>query len=297
MPIRRKQLPGEASLEEIFERGYFDGLAECRKALEILTGGEVLSGSAFGISWPWARLEGALVAPGIPVRLFSGEEEGPDGVYRFEGDEVLREAAGEVTPLLECTKMAPEKDVPLDLLCFGAMERYLLQDGLLTIEDLFCRLELPVSRHDLDRILIRGERLNPALIEDLPCRKAEEGGSLTPTLSIARPAETQFFPEPDAFFGMRADVRKVSPQGDFLKLESHRGDEALFRIERERTAWSAEMKEGRYPLAFVRCSRDQTLLHIEVRPSDELQLLAPGKRGRLAFDLHSDCVLLARSLS
>ncbi len=294
MPLRRGESSKHESLEEIFDRGFFLSPEECRRTLDFFGAGEAEVGSAFGIAWPWTRINGAFVAPGLPVRLGDAEEEGADAVYRVAEKRILREAAGEEEIFIDCGASAPGGGFPFDLLCFGAMERYLLKAGRLSIEDLFCRLELPVSRVELDRIFIRGMRMDPALVEGLPGPGQEDAGVVGTVLSISRPLKADFAPDPAVFFGIRADVRELSEKGGELEVLSERGERAVFEIKGGEEFWRVDLREGSYPLHSVNLHRREAGLRLEVEPSLELDLLAPGTRGRLAFDLHSDLVMLEK---
>jgi len=287
MPLRRRPSEPSASLEDVFARGFFGSLEECRRCLEFFGEYSPENGEAFGISWPWSRVQDAVVSPALPLRLRQTEEDGPDGAYRLQDNRILREAAGEETCFLDFARTGKEEDFPFDLLCFGPMERYLLQGGILEIEDLFCRLRVGISAGKLESLFIRTMRMDPTLIEGLSLPEMEERA----VLSIARPADPRFL-DPEAFFRVRADIREVSVSGKEIELHSERDEHAVFRITEEDRHWCAEVISGSYMLQRVDMRLTENHAFLEVFPAEELNLLAPGKRGRLAFDLHSDCVML-----
>jgi len=287
MPLRSKTSDPPAPLEEVFERGFFGCLDECRRCLEFFGEHSPETGEAFGVAWPWSRVQGAVVFPALPLRLRQAEEDGPDGAYRLHEQKILREAAGEERCFLDLAHKGKEQDFPFDLLCFGPMERYLLQDGILEIEDLFCRLRVGISAKELESLFVRTMRMDPALIEGLSLPEMKERA----VLSIARPADPRFL-DPEAFFRVRADIREVSVSGEGLELHSEREEHAVFRITEKDRHWRAELVDGSYMLHRVDMRLNEDHAFLEVFPSEELYLLAPGKRGRLAFDLHSDCVML-----
>lgn len=292
-PLRQGPDEG-SSIEEIMDRGWCAGIEETSRLMEALTGMTPGFGTAFDCSWPWARIDGAVVAPALPIRLLSREEEGPDGMYRLEEMKVFREAAGEERDFLDLEIEGAGKAPPFDLLCFGAMERFVLSGSDLVIEDLFCRLRTRVSRAELDRILVRGLRLEPSVLEGLSILADLEDDQEASILEISRVVDTgKGFPlDPEVVMGARADVSSVRLSGDRMLVETERGESAVFTVTGKPRSWSLQLLEGSYPLRRLRLQLRDSCVDLEVQPSAELNLLYPGKRGRLAFDLHSDLMTL-----
>jgi len=282
--------------EEIADSGLLLGLEECTKILEEFCGQSEGRGWAFSSSWPWARIGDAIVAPGLPVRVSAVEEQGPDGIYHVADGEIRREAVGAEDVFLRLEGHEQASSTPFDLLCFGAMERYLLRGSVLEIEDLFCRTRQQISGNILERILLRELRMDPGVLDGLELpRQVDENGPPA-CLEIRRPAAFSDARHLDcaAVMNARADVRSAVMKGKALHLESEGGERAVFEIEILPDGWNLRLREGFYPLERLELKDQGDTLFLGVEPAPVLDLLAPGKRGRLAFDLHSDFVNLAR---
>ncbi|MCD4749079.1 MAG: hypothetical protein K8R59_06880 [Thermoanaerobaculales bacterium] len=290
IPLRHNEEQAETPAAEV-ARGWFSDPRTLGDVLAEITGAEVLAGTALGGGWPWLQVGDVVIAPGLPVKAGSTEEEGPDGVYRVAGERVLREAGGRERVFLE--KMATTGKADFDLLWFGAMERFLVRAGRLEVEDLFCRMLIPVRQVDLERLLVRGKRVEAAVLDGVPTDELEE----RPTIEVARPvtATSPRWRDPEAFLSARIDIAAVTVTGAALSLRSERGETANFLCESGPAGWRLELESGAYPLEAItmRTAEDDLVLTAEV--GSEIDLLRPGMRGRLAFDLISDLVELQKS--
>lgn len=280
----------EAVLEEA--RQLFAEPLAVAAALRGAAGGVLLEGRAFGGPWPVVETPVGILAPGLPVLVGRAENPGPDGVYRREGDRVLREAVGAEAVVARLDDDAAALGEPFALLWFGPAERYVLAAGELTVEDLFAAIHLPATDALLDRLLVRGRRLPGPL---------PSGLAGVPTATEARVEirrHRELLPGDDAFdpvriLQLRPEVERVRRAQDDLVVR--RVDEAPLRftvVRASAAGWELALVEGRHP--FVRLALDQVgstvryvgTLHPEIDP------LAPGVRNRLAFDLQADLVAL-----
>lgn len=243
--------------------------------------------TGFSRPWPVVAAPGLLAAPGLPGALGPAALEGPDGRYQLAEDRVLREAAGrETTPL----RREPGPTEPaVDLLWFDDLTRWVLRDGGLEAEDRLCRLRLGASRPRLERLLLRGLRVDPGAIDGLDLEP-----TLPASIEVRRPRELvgESWRDPAAVLGAAEGVEEITRRGD--RIEVRRGPSApqLYVLEPAPAGWRARRLRGDGPVAAIalRCEEDAVAACVELDP--RVDPLAPGVRGRLAFDLLSDLVVL-----
>lgn len=233
--------------------------------------------------------DGWLVAPALPLVLPASGGDGVDGAYVWRDRAVWREAAGAEKPFLTTSDADPIPGSSFDLLWFGDCERYTLWNGTLAVEDLFAVVELPGDRRTIERLLVRARRVDPAVLDGLVFAPA--GGPATITVNRA----VELIPgegwrDPERFLRGRADVERTDRRGGRITAHTARGTSPVFRSDDGVDGWALVLDAGDYPLTGLEmCLRGATLslsanLHPAVDP------LAPGMRGRLAFDLSSDLV-------
>ncbi len=271
--------------------GWYGSPEQCANALaDLLPTGVVRSWFGFGGPWPVIQLGRLLVAPGLPAAVGPGGFDGPDGHYHASSETVWRDAAGVLRPVLSAA--AGPHEPPCDLLWFGDGERFTVRAGRIEVEDRVCRLSLPATPDRLERLLVRQRRLDRAVLEDLP-----EADPKPPTLEVCRAAALvgPTWRDPAAVVRARIGVAAAALTGDHLAVTLEDGARQSFVVETTASGWRAERHGGAGPLAAIglSLSGDEVLARAELDPG--LDPLAPGVRGRVAFDLASDLVVLGRS--
>ena len=291
LPLR--WTPGDAAAAEgtALERGYVGSVAECGSLLAAALGAELAPAQAFGGEWPVAESAGLLLAPGLPSPLPLGPSDGPDAAYRRDGTRVWRESAGAETLVLTAEPTAPAPGEPFDLLWFGDAERYLLRGGRLTVDDLFCELRLWPSRAGLEHLLVRLRRADPAVLAGLAVVGVAEAAEIT----VRRPRQLSAegrWRDPERFFACRADIGGLTAGHGALTATTGRGATVVFAVEEHAAGWRVAVVEGEYPFSALELEADGELLALSGTLAAAVDPLAPGLRGRLAFDLRSDLVML-----
>lgn len=291
MPLRRHEGDGEANPAAVSDRGWFLGVDECARFLESSCGGELRPARGFGGRWPVVSTPEWLVAPAVPLVVSRHGGDGVDAAYELRGETIWREAGGVEARLIELGDDNACPGEPFDLLWFGESERWVLRRAMLVIDDLFAEVELPATRALLEKLLVRGRRLEPAVLDglsfDAPTGRAR--------LAVRRPAaltSPDTSPDPEKLFLARADVERVARRGDLLELVTAHGDRAVFSCREEANGWRATLEEGNYPLTGFSLRILGDVLELSADLDARLDPLAPGLRGRLAFDLRSDLVTL-----
>lgn len=291
---RSVALVPEATAEDPIERGW----GTCQQLTEQLahaTGGTTLQTGGLLGSWTMVELpEGQqVVAPGVPVVVGSDETNGCDAAYRRgPGLTIERESRGRWQRLV-----APEGAVatPFDLLAFGDSERIRVHDGVVEIEDLFSCLRVPATATALDRVLVRGLRAPPELVATCPTSRAADAGHRGAEICVGRAAtlvELDAVMDPERVLRAHSGVETVSIEGCSVLLNGAWGT-ATFDVEHAATGWYATKTSGGWP--FDRIGVETCASHVELvaQPSADIDVLAPGVRTRLAFDVLSDLVKLS----
>jgi hypothetical protein len=232
-----------------------------------------------------------LVAPALPLVLTGSGGEGVDAAYSWRDGAVWREAAGVEELFLTTTNAGPIPGSAFDLLWFGDCERYCLRGGTLAIEDLFALVELPVDLGTLARLLVRGRRLDPAILAGLAVSPADAPAKITVNRAVELIPEDEWR-DPERFLRARADIERTDRRGDRIFVHTATGEAPVFKSRVLADGWVMELDEGDYPLTGVSMRRRGAALSLAADLHPTLDPLAPGVRGRLAFDLRSDLVNL-----
>lgn len=280
--------------EEVLESGWCSGLEEIADVLALVTGRPCRWGTAFGTRWPWFEVGGAVVAPGLPVRVGpGGEESGPDGAYIRDGDFLLREAAGRRAVFLAIEEKLSREKPDFTLLWFSDSARFLLRDTVVEIEDLFSKTRCPIDQNGLENILVRGQRFDREVIEDL----AVEGEMQPTTVEVAREQDmaTMLWREPGYFLESRIDVDDVKTRGDRAVIKDVRGETVEFMVTQQDSGWVLERERGRFPYEVLSLQRVERHLVLKATIAPEHDLLSSGTRGRFVFDLNADLMAFQKS--
>lgn len=292
LPLRWRPAAGSRHPDMVVESGWFGGPAECARVLGRLFRAGAARGAAFGAVWPYLEAAGVVVAPAVPVAAQAVEEQGPDGAYQVAGGAVVREAVGQRQVVLSCSDGTPDQQgAPFDLLWFGDSERYLLRDGSLEVEDLFSKLTLAGARPRIERLLVRGRRVDPEALDGVP----GAGREAPATMEVRRPLELlpdDAWRDPEVLLAQRADIRRLERRGDEIVAETELGTDVLFRVAEEGHGWRLFAWEGDYPLRTIALVERHGWLVLSTSLDRGIDPLAAGMRGRLAFDLRSDLVAL-----
>ena len=281
--------------ETVVESRWFAGAAECHRVLARLFRGSPVRGSAFSSTWPQLEAAGVVVAPALPVAATADEQPGPDGVYQLDRGTVWREAAGERRALLSGGgAAAADGGGAFDLLWFGPTERYLVRGGTLEVEDLFSLLRMGAARSLVERLVVRGLRTDPEVLEGV----AWSARATPPEIEVRRPSELvkgEVWRNPAAVLSARADIRSVDRRGDEILAETARESSVVFRVAEEPRGWRLFTWDGDYPLRTLGMIERAGHLVLSATLGPDLDPLAPGVRGRLAFDLRSDLIALGKA--
>lgn len=251
---------------------------------------------AFGRSTGAILTDGHLVAPGLAVAVPDhGEEEGPDAVYSRDDGVVRREAGGTQTVALRLESSVDPSD-PADgaqLVWFGPAERWVYAAGRLFVEDLFSTLAMPCDPALLERLVVRGRRTEAAVVAGFDMAATGEAEIAVRRDVDLVPAES--LRDPASWWHHRADLERPRAKGDRVSLDSAWGGSLELSVALDADGWTVTRLSGRHPFVRVALAResDTVVLRGELDPA--IDPLAPGMRGRLAFDLHADLVALQKS--
>lgn len=291
IPMRREPASGQRDVASVLESRWFAGPAECHRVLGQLFRGSTGRGSAFSSSWPYLEAAGRVVAPAIPVVAGEAEVMGPDGEYQTADRAVWREAVGERRPVLRLEGEGSSDQPAFDLVWFGATERYLVRQGALEVEDLFSALRLPASRAVIERVLVRGLRVESDVLDGVSFG-ADQGKAEIEVRRAVDLVATDRWMDPKAVLGERADIATVEGRGDELVATTLAGRTVIFKVVQKRPGWQAFAWEGAYPYQTLTMAEEEGVLSWTAILHESLKPLNPGVRGQLAFDLRSDLIAL-----
>jgi len=273
-------------------RGWFRGARECAGHLAALTGAPISPAWAFGEEWPAVAAGEWLVAPGMPLVLDPAGGVGPDAAYTRRGSAVCREAAGREEVFLTTDAAAPRPGRRFDLLWFGESERFTVRDGTLEVEDLFARLELPVEQRILERLLIRNRRVDGEILDGIGLHPLHSPATITVHRAAAlHPDET--WRDPEVFLRARADIERTERCAEHIVTHNVLGTRTVYGFEQRDDGWEAAVESGESLMTAFSMRRANESLALTATLHFSVDPLAPGVRGRLAFDLRSDLVALS----
>lgn len=288
VPVHLGGPPAQRPPAEVAARGEGGAPEEVLSLLAcLLPGGAVERGGAL----PRLRVREGVVGPGLPVMVTPQGVEGPDGWYRLSGDEVLRETAGRELPFAAGLPEHPA------LMLFTDGGRWLLGGGRTVVEDPFCRVEAPLSRAWAEGFLVRRRRLAEALLRHpvLQERRGRARATITAwrAAELLPPSVTQ---DPEMVLRAREGVRTLRWRREVLEVDLETGGHARLRTARVTGGWRAELEEGHFPLEVLELAGEGETIRYTWSVGTGLDLLDPGVRARLAFDLNSDLVRLGQNL-
>jgi hypothetical protein len=231
-----------------------------------------------------------VVAPALPRVVDDRKTVGPDGEYRLAGREVWREAVGAEETYLVADPLQSAPGAPFDLLWFGGSERYLVRAGLLEIDDLFGRVRVPADPQLLERILIRGARCGRGVLASLP-----NAAGTPQVIEVRRPtalSHEERVCDAGAFLEGRAVVERVRRNGMVVEVLLVGGREVTFVVEEHASGWRLMRRDGDDVFTGLQLDRTSSTLSLSATLDPRVDVLAPGMRGRLIFDLRSELVVL-----
>jgi hypothetical protein len=297
LPLRFRPRSDARDPDTVVESRWFAGPAECARVLGRLFRGATVRGAAFGSVWPYLEAAGLVVSPALPVAAEVDEQQGPDGAYQLADGRVWREAVGHRRAFLSAGGAAEDADDKgAELLWFGGSERYLVRAGTLEVEDLFSKLTVPASRALVERMVVRGLRSDRQVLEGVGLTDRQAPAEI----EVRRPTglvSGDIWRDPAAVLGRRVDIQRVERRGDEIVAETARDTTTVFRIAEEPRGWRLFLWDGVYPLRMLALLERGGHLAFAATLAPELDPLAPGVRGRLAFDLRSDLVALGKGTS
>jgi len=292
LPLRLGAAGEAADGAKVIARGWIRGLEEAGAVLDHLLGTQARTGAAFSAAWPYAAGEGWLAAPAVPVVATAKTQDAVDGSYRLSEAGVHRETAGVESLLLSTAEPGrPGSPWPFDLLWFSPAARWLLRGGVVEVEDPFCRVTAALTQDRLDALLVRGQRVDAAVLEGLDPEPRERAA----TLEIRRHVELagDRWRHPARVLGRRQGVRRVDREGEGLRLRLEGGDEVAASLSESEAGWSAELASG-LPWTRAELVAEGSAVVYRVTVAPGLDPLDAGVRTRLAFDLLSDLLGLEK---
>jgi len=240
------------------------------------------------------QVGGRLLAPALPVALSSTETTGPDGHYHISAGVVWREAVGERRPFLATDGARAAPDGAFDLLWFGGGERYLLRGGILDIEDLYSVTRIRATRQLVARLLLRALRVDSEVLDGL----SFSDRAARSEVEVRRPRELlagSGWRDPERVLAIRTDIQSVVRRGDQLIARTERDQVVQFNVVEEARGWRVYTWEGDYLYRTLALFQVNDVVSYSGTVDAEVDVLASGIRGRLAFDLRSDLVALDTS--
>lgn len=291
LPLRWSGTGRDAGVKEILERGWFDDPQECARVLSSIAGNDAISGQAFGGPWPLIETGEWKVAPALPVPVGPDPVPGADGEYFFREKMVWRESGGAEEPFLSVDGAGLPPGRPFDLLWFGDGERFTIVDATLVVEDLFSVLTVAADPAVIERFLIRARRLAPEVLEGIALADSPREAEIEvrrPVAATVGEAER----EPADLLSVRADLLSVEKRGAEVVAKTVQGDRVVFSVESTPRGWLLLLVEGSYVFNGLCFERRQDVVSLKATPGPTIDPLAPGMRGRLAFDLRADLVAL-----
>ena len=286
----REAVPGETGEREAAT------VEELGDILAWTTGGTRSEGTAFGRPWPVVHVGPELLAPAVPVAVATEERDGPDGVYRRgEGSGTIERETRGAWRALVAPRDAEHEGSPPDLLVFGAAERVLLRAGVVEIEDAFSRLTHPATAAVMERVLLRGLRLDPKVIASVSMTSERDESGAKPRLEVGRQRQLlqdAVIHDPLLLIQAHPGVRSAAEARGDMDVSTESGNVRL-AVERSTAGWTVRLVDGRWPFRSLHLAADDVSVQLAAEPVDEVDLLAPGMRTRIAFDLLSDLVALS----
>jgi hypothetical protein len=258
-------------------------------------GAEAVPAVAFGRPTGAILTERHLVAPGLAVAVpDDGEAEGPDAIYSREDESVRREAGGSQTVALRLGATLESLDpVGAELVWFGPAERWLYAAGRLCVEDLFSTLAMPCDTALLEKLVVRGRRTEAAVAVGFGMAATGDA-----EMAVRRDVDlvpVEIFRDPASWWHHRADLERPRAEGDRVSLDSAWGGTLELSVALDADGWTLTRLSGRHPFVRVALSREDGAVVLRGVLDPGIDPLAPGMRGRLAFDLHADLVALQKS--
>ena len=289
LPIFWSAEAGGDATSDVCARGYFLGAEECARVLAARTGLEVRRGEGCGGSWPLLIGDGQIMAPALPVALARETVEGPDGIYRYQRGRVWREASGAEELFLAVDPVGATVGDSFDLLWYGDAERVRIGDGNLEIEDLFGLVRVPANRSNFDRVRSKYPPIDCGALSRL-LKAPGDGPQIVEVRRAAALSIGDRWRDPGRFLTARADVEGVCHRGDTVYVIRADGRRVVFNIVDDETGWSLSRCGGDYPVAEFRLDRLSTLVRLRATLDPQVDVLVPGMRGRVVFDLRADLV-------
>jgi len=293
LPLRWHEGDSPRATEDILESGWFLGADECARVLDTVMTVARSRGTAFGAGWPILRSDTEVVVPGIPaaVGVDGIAVAGIDGEYRLAEDGIHREAVGteHLTVTMEENDLTTQE--PFDLLWFGETERFILRSGTLEIEDLFSACRVPASPSLLEKILVRGRRLDSRILDDL----VWGGATDAPEIEVRRPAALsteERWRDASGFLANRIDIVDARREGSRITVHTANGVTDHFEVDESSSGWRVQRTSENYPFRSFSANRNSSMLSLRATLAPGIDPMAPGMRGRLAFDLRADLVAL-----
>jgi hypothetical protein len=100
--------------------------------------------------------------------------------------------------------------------------------------------------------------------------------------------------DPSRYLEARAEARGVAAADDRFEVKLRTGGRVVFRAAPISGGWSLRREDGQHPWSAIRLTGNGENLELTVDLDTTIDPLAPGMRGRLAFDLQADLVALSQ---
>jgi len=291
MPLRWADGDNGDDDEVVVARGWFLGADECARVLATQMSLETCGCKAFGMSWPMLERGSWTIAPALPVAVGAEIAIGSDGEYRRDSLGIWREARGDDELYMVTDLLQPAPGTPFDLLWYGDSERFVVREGALEIEDLFGALKLPANSRQLDRLLVRSRRVDGGVLAGVETNDRDGPQSI----EVRRAADLSHdrrWRDALNFLAARADIESATSRGGTIEARTVAGTRVIFEHEEVEEGWLLTLRGGRYLYSELRLDCSSKALIVSATLGGEVDVLAPGMRGRLIFDLRADLVTL-----
>jgi hypothetical protein len=102
--------------------------------------------------------------------------------------------------------------------------------------------------------------------------------------------------DPRRYLETRAEASGVAAEGDRYVVKLHSGGRVVFQAAPNSEGWCLRREDGQHPFSAIVLAADGENLELTVELDETIDPMAPGVRGRLAFDLQADLVALSQKL-
>ena len=167
---------------------------------------------------------------------------------------------------------------------------------------LLCIAILPLAAESGSTILITGpsgtgkELFARSILDDMPV--PVDPSDAVANMRVRRPMSLVGNPsvvdDPRCYLEARAESSSVTIEGDRYVVALHTGGRVVFAATPISGGWSLRREDGPHPWSAIALVADGKNVELMVELYETVDPMAPGMRGRVAFDLQADLVALSQ---